>query len=125
VAPELPYAGRREPEPWGHAASPELPQAERREPGPWDTRARAPALSFILTWSLYVGGTRSSGYRQQLRGDANAWWANYVTTRPVNYQVPWAEFRNAFRAHHILTGVMRKKHQEFMDLKQGRRFVHD
>jgi hypothetical protein len=22
-------------------------------PGPWDTRARAPALSFVLTWSLY------------------------------------------------------------------------
>jgi hypothetical protein len=39
--------------------------------------------------------------------------------------VPWAEFRGAFRAHYIPAGVMRKKHQEFMDLKQGGRSVHD
>jgi hypothetical protein len=39
--------------------------------------------------------------------------------------VSWAEFRNAFRAYHIPTGVMRKKRQEFMDLKQGGRSMHD
>jgi hypothetical protein len=39
---------------------------------------------------------------QQQRGDANTWWANYIPT-----------------------GVMRKKRQEFMDLKQGGRSVHD
>jgi hypothetical protein len=38
---------------------------------------------------------------------------------------PWAEFRNAFRAYYIPAGVMRKKHQEFMDLKQGGRSMHD
>jgi hypothetical protein len=54
---------------------------------------------------------------QQLRGNANAWWANYVTTRPANYQVPCTEFRSAFRAHHIPAGVVRKKRQEFMDLE--------
>ncbi len=37
----------------------------------------------------------------------------------------WAEFRDAFRAYYIPTGVMRKKRQEFMDLKQGGRSVHD
>jgi hypothetical protein len=62
---------------------------------------------------------------QQLRGDASAWWANYTATRPADYQVPWAEFRNAFRAYYIPAGVMRKKHQEFMDLKQEGRSVHD
>jgi hypothetical protein len=46
---------------------------------------------------------------QQLRGDASAWWANYTATRPVDYQVSWAEFRNAFRAYYIPAGVMRKK----------------
>jgi hypothetical protein len=35
------------------------------------------------------------------------------------------EFYNAFRAHYIPVGVMRKRRQEFMDLKQGGRFVHD
>jgi hypothetical protein len=62
---------------------------------------------------------------QQLRGDASAWWANYTATRPTDYQVSWAEFRNAFRAHYIPAGVMRKKHHEFMDLKQGGRSMHD
>jgi hypothetical protein len=54
---------------------------------------------------------------QQLRGDASAWWANYTATRSVDYQVSWAEFRNAFRAYYIPAGVMRKKRQDFMDLK--------
>jgi hypothetical protein len=62
---------------------------------------------------------------QQLRGDASTWSANYTATRPADYQVSWTEFRSAFRAYYIPTGVMRKKRQEFMDLKQGGRFVHD
>jgi hypothetical protein len=62
---------------------------------------------------------------QQLCGDASAWWANYTATHPVDYQVPWADFHDAFHAHYIPAGVMRKKHQEFMDLKQGGRSVHD
>jgi hypothetical protein len=62
---------------------------------------------------------------QQLRGDASAWWVNYSTTRPTDYQVSWAEFCDAFRAHYIPAGVMRKKRQEFMDLKQGGMSVHD
>jgi hypothetical protein len=43
----------------------------------------------------------------------------------VNYQVLWGEFHEAFHAHHIPIGVMRRKHQEFMDLKQGGRSVHE
>jgi hypothetical protein len=62
---------------------------------------------------------------QQLRGDASAWWANYTSTRPTDYQLSWVEFCNAFRAYYIPAGVMRKKHQEFKDLKQGGRSVHD
>jgi hypothetical protein len=54
---------------------------------------------------------------QQLRGDASAWWANYT--------VSILEFHDAFRTHYIPVGVMRKKRQEFMDLKQGGRSVRD
>jgi hypothetical protein len=61
---------------------------------------------------------------QQLWGDASAWWANYTATHPADYQVSWVEFRNAFRAYYIPAGVMRNR-QEFMDLKQGGRSVHD
>jgi hypothetical protein len=52
-------------------------------------------------------------------------WANYAATHPTDYQVSWIEFRNAFCAHHIPAGVMIKKRQEFMDVKQGGRSVHD
>jgi hypothetical protein len=62
---------------------------------------------------------------QQLYGDASAWWANYVATRPVDYQVSWTEFHSTFCSHYIPADVMRKKHQEFMDLKQGERFMHN
>jgi hypothetical protein len=44
---------------------------------------------------------------------------------PLDYQVSWAEFHDAFRAQYIPAGVMRKKHQEFMDLKQGRMSMHN
>jgi hypothetical protein len=62
---------------------------------------------------------------QQLQGDASAWWVNYTTTRPADYQVSWAEFRDAFCVYYIPASVIRKKRQEFMDLKQGGRSVHD
>jgi hypothetical protein len=62
---------------------------------------------------------------QQLHGDANAWWANYTATHPTDYQVLWAELCDAFRAHYIPADVMRNKRQEFIDLKQGGRSVHD
>jgi hypothetical protein len=62
---------------------------------------------------------------QQLRGDASTWWTNYTATRPADYQVSWTKFHSAFHAHYIPAGMMRKKCKEFMDLKQGKRFVHD
>jgi hypothetical protein len=37
----------------------------------------------------------------------------------------WTEFCNAFHAHYIPAGGMRKKCQEVMNLKQGRRSMHD
>jgi hypothetical protein len=39
--------------------------------------------------------------------------------------VSWAEFCDAIRAHYIPAGVMRKKCQEFMDLKQREKSVHN
>jgi hypothetical protein len=62
---------------------------------------------------------------QQLRGDANMWWTNYTDARPTDYQVSCAKFCNAFLAHHILASVIRRKYQEFIDLKQSERSVHD
>jgi hypothetical protein len=36
-----------------------------------------------------------------------------------------SQFHSAFHAQYIPVGVMRKKRQEFMDLEQGVRFVHE
>jgi hypothetical protein len=55
---------------------------------------------------------------QQLLGDVRAWWASFTVTHPAN-QMQWAEFREAFRAQHILADIMKSKHREFMDLQQG------
>jgi hypothetical protein len=71
------------------------------------------------------GGAEDTLHHAQLRGDANAWWVNFTATLSTDYQVSWTEFRNAFRAHYIPASVMRRKRQEFMNLKQGGRSVHD
>jgi hypothetical protein len=47
---------------------------------------------------------------QQLLGNAGAWWANFNVALPANHQVQWAEFREAFRAQHIPSGIMLAKH---------------
>jgi hypothetical protein len=83
MAPKLPRAGRREPEPRGHVAAPELPQVGRRDPEsrghvatPELPQARSAGtgavvhvgmhvhLVFCLDLELVRGDTRFSEYRQ-------------------------------------------------------------
>jgi hypothetical protein len=54
---------------------------------------------------------------QQLHGLVSAWWANFTATIQDGHQVSWAEFRTAFRGHHIPTGLMARKLQEFLHLQ--------
>ena len=58
---------------------------------------------------------------QQLLGPASAWWANYEASLPAGHPLQWNEFKAAFRAHFIPAGLMQRKFQEFLDLKQGGR----
>ncbi|GJN40237.1 hypothetical protein PR202_gb29422 [Eleusine coracana subsp. coracana] len=60
---------------------------------------------------------------QQLHGSASAWWANYEASLPAGHHMEWNDFKAAFRAHFIPAGLMQRKFQEFMDLKQGGRNV--
>ncbi|GJM93810.1 hypothetical protein PR202_ga10399 [Eleusine coracana subsp. coracana] len=62
---------------------------------------------------------------QQLHGAAGAWWANHVTSVGADQQVPWDEFKDAFRAHYIIAGLVRRKACEFAALKQGNRSVEE
>jgi hypothetical protein len=69
---------------------------------------------------------------QQLRESMSAWWASFTANLLDGYQVSWAKFCEAFRGHHIPDGLMDRKQQEFLDLKQGfstmyeyyKRFIH-
>jgi hypothetical protein len=88
---------------------------EAREPLEADHWLRVIESKFGLLHCTEVQKTLFT--TQQLRGNASVWWANYAATRPTDYQVSWTEFRSAFCAHHIPAGVMRKKRQEFMDVK--------
>jgi hypothetical protein len=40
---------------------------------------------------------------QQLRGSVSAWWVTFTATLRDGYQVPWAEFYEAFWGHHCNT----------------------
>ena len=42
---------------------------------------------------------------------------------PADTRFTWAQFKEAFRAHHILAGVIRRKLTEFLALKQGNNSV--
>ena len=43
---------------------------------------------------------------QQLRGSARMWWDHYHGMLPAVHVVNWNEFKDAFRAHHILAGLL-------------------
>jgi hypothetical protein len=96
---------------------------EEGEPLEADQWLRAIESKFELVRCTEVQKTLFT--MQQLHCNTSAWWANYTATHPVDYQVSWTEFRSAFHTHYIPVGVMRRKHQEFMDLMYGGRSVHD
>jgi hypothetical protein len=54
----------------------------------------------------------------QLVGPAIDWWDAYVEAHEEPKSINWQEFKNSFRSHHVLLGVMKLK-KEFEDLKQG------
>jgi hypothetical protein len=56
---------------------------------------------------------------QQLRGNARIWWDNYYAMQPDGHVVTWEEFKAAFRAHHILEGLIERELNEFLALTQG------
>jgi hypothetical protein len=54
---------------------------------------------------------------QQLHGPVSAWWANFTATIQDGHQGPWAEFCTTFHGHHIPTGLMACKLQDFLHLQ--------
>jgi hypothetical protein len=54
-----------------------------------------------------------------LRGVAQSWWESYVATHANPDTITWEEFRDNFRQHHVLAGLMTVKKLEFLAFKQG------
>ena len=46
------------------------------------------------------------------------WWDHYHEMLPADHVVNWNEFKDAFRAHHILAGLLDRKLNEFLALTQ-------
>jgi hypothetical protein len=61
----------------------------------------------------------------QLEGLAADWWDAYVEAHEELESINWQEFRNSFRTHHVLFGMMKLKKKEFEDLKQGSMSVNE
>jgi hypothetical protein len=55
----------------------------------------------------------------QLEGPPVDWWDAYVKAHEEPESINWQEFRNNFRTHHVLFGMMKLKKKEFEHLKQG------
>jgi hypothetical protein len=61
----------------------------------------------------------------QLRGAVLIWWENFKTMIPAGHQITWAEFKQAFKEHHIPKGLMDRKMKELLALKKGSDTVYE
>jgi len=66
---------------------------------------------------MYNNGDKAGFAPQQLRGPARTWWDNHVAMFPEGIRFTWIQFKEAFKAHHIPAGVIRRKLTEFLALK--------
>ena len=55
----------------------------------------------------------------RLEGSVADWWDSYTAAHANSATITRLEFRDHFRSHHILAGVIKLKKKEFLGLKQG------
>jgi hypothetical protein len=67
--------------------------------------------------------TKARFAAQQLRGPAWTWWDHFHAMLPTGHEVSWEEFKTTFRGHHIPTGILDRKLNEFLALNHGTRTV--
>jgi hypothetical protein len=54
-----------------------------------------------------------------LRGPALLWWDHFKLMQPNGHEITWAEFKTTFKNHHIPKGVVERKLNELLKLRQG------
>ena len=70
-----------------------------------------------FTLHPYNDGDKAGFAAQQLRSPARTCWDNHVVMFLEGTRFTWAQFKEAFRAHHIPAGVIRRKLAELLALK--------
>jgi hypothetical protein len=79
-----------------------------------DVWLRVVESKFPLLHGVCLEVTKVRFATQQLRGPARTWWDHYLAMQPADHEVEWREFKAAFRGHHIPTGIMDRKLNEFL-----------
>ena len=59
-----------------------------------------------FTLHPYNDGDKAGFAAQQLRGPACTWWDNHMAMFPEGTRFTWAQFKEAFRAHHVPAGFV-------------------
>ena len=86
---------------------------------PLETDSWLKTIESKFTLYPYNEGDKAGFTAQQLRSPARAWWDNHVAMFPAGTRFTWAEFKEAFKAHHVPAGVMRRKLTEFFGSEAG------
>jgi hypothetical protein len=64
----------------------------------------------------FLNTTKARFTAQLLRGPARTWWDHFLAMLPAKHVVTWKEFKTAFQGHHIPTGILDHKLNEFLAL---------
>ena len=91
------------------------------EPLDADAWIRTLESKFSLLSVPCSGASKARYAVQQLRGPSRMWSDHYHRMQQADHVVSWNEFKEAFRAHHIPTGLLDRKLNEFLALTQGNR----
>jgi hypothetical protein len=98
---------------------------EAKEPLAADAWIRAIGDKFSVSTLPCSEERKASFAALQLRGAALIWWENFKTMILAEHQITWAEFKHAFKEHHIPNGLMDRKMKELLALKQGSDTVYE
>jgi hypothetical protein len=97
---------------------------EAEEPLDADAWIRAIEAMFTVFTLPCSKGRKAKFTALQLRGSALMWWEHYKSMQQPGYEIPWVEFKKAFRDHHIPKALTDRKMREVMALKQWSDIVY-
>ena len=89
------------------------------EPLEADAWVRAIEAKFDVLTLPCSEARKASFAALQLRGQACIWWDHYKMMQPAGHVITWDEFKRAFKEHHIPKGMVERKLNELLALKQG------